>query len=127
LRNRPEDLPALIARFAAPRRIAPEAVQLLMRLSWPGNVRELRTVVERMTAASARAVVGLADVPPELRQAAPRRQLTRFERAEVHAILEAMADCGGNKREAAKLLGVSRSTLYRKLQAAGIDLENTVW
>jgi transcriptional regulator of acetoin/glycerol metabolism len=117
----------LIAAFAAPRRLAPEAVQLLLRLSWPGNVRELRTVVEGMVAGSSSPVLGLSDVPAQLRQAAPRRQLTRFERSEVHTILEAMAESGGNKKSAARLLGISRSTLYRKLQAAGIDLDNTVW
>jgi transcriptional regulator of acetoin/glycerol metabolism len=127
LRNRPEDLADLISTFAAPRRIAPEAVQLLLRLSWPGNVRELRTAVEGMAAASSHAVLGLGDVPPLLRQAAPRRQLTRFERAEVHTILEALAECAGEKKRAAALLGISRSTLYRKLQAAGVDLDNTVW
>ncbi|HEY1974657.1 MAG TPA: helix-turn-helix domain-containing protein [Pseudonocardia sp.] len=127
LRNRPEDVADLIAAFAAPRRLAPEAVQLLLRLSWPGNVRELRTVVEGMVAGRSSPVLGLSDVPAQLRQAAPRRQLTRFERSEVHTILEAMAESGGNKKSAARLLGISRSTLYRKLQAAGIDLDNTVW
>lgn len=127
LRNRIEDLPQLIAAFAAPRRVAPETVQLLMRVPWPGNVRELKSVVERMVTSTAHAVIGLSDIPPELRQAASRRPLTRFERVEVHTILEAMGECGGNKKDAAALLGISRSTLYRKLQAAGIDLDNTAW
>ncbi|WP_214366466.1 sigma-54-dependent Fis family transcriptional regulator [Pseudonocardia sp. H11422] len=128
LRNRLRDIPALVSAFAAPRRVAPEVVQLLMRLSWPGNVRELRAVVARMLAAApAGGNPGLAEVPPEVRRAAPRRTLTRFERAEVHAILDALAETGGNKKDAAVLLGISRSTLYRKLQAAGIDLENTVF
>jgi transcriptional regulator of acetoin/glycerol metabolism len=73
------------------------------------------------------AVPGLADLPPEVRRAAPRLTLTRFERAEIHAILDAMAETGGNKKDAAALLGISRSTLYRKLQAAGIDLDNTTF
>ncbi|NMI01760.1 sigma-54-dependent Fis family transcriptional regulator [Pseudonocardia acidicola] len=128
LRNRLRDVPALVSAFAAPRRVAPEVVQLLMRLSWPGNVRELRSVVQRMLAAApAGGNPGLAEVPVEVRRAAPRRTLTRFERAEVHAILDALAETAGNKKDAAALLGISRSTLYRKLQAAGIDLENTVF
>lgn len=128
LRNRLRDVPALVAAFAAPRRMAPEAVQLLLRLSWPGNVRELRTVVRRTLDAAAPGVTpGPDDLPPQVRRAAPRRSLTRFERAEVHAILEALAETGGNRRDAAALLGISRSTLYRKLQSAGVDLTNTVF
>jgi transcriptional regulator of acetoin/glycerol metabolism len=127
LRHRIADLPELVAAFAAPRRIAPEAVQLLMRLSWPGNLRELRSVVTQMLAALPVGTPGLAQVPAEVRRAAPRRRLTRFEQAEVHAILDALTETGGNKKDAARLLGISRSTLYRKLQGAGIDLENTLF
>lgn len=126
LRNRLHDVPALVAAFAGPQRVAPDAVQVLMRPWWPGNVRELRSVVSHMGEKSA--PVGqltLADVPLEVRRAAPRQSLSRFERAEVHAILEALAETGGNKKDAAALLGISRSTLYRKTQAAGIDLDNT--
>lgn len=128
LRNRPGDLPALVAAFAAPRQVTPEVVQLLQRLSWPGNVRELRAVVRRIVAAAppgSRA--GLSAVPADVRRAATRRNLTRFERAEVHAIVAALAETAGNKKDAAALLGISRSTLYRKLQTAGIDLENTIY
>jgi transcriptional regulator of acetoin/glycerol metabolism len=128
LRRRPGDVPALVAAFAAPVAVAPEVVQLLQRLAWPGNVRELGAAVRRIvdaTPAGARA--GPAAVPADIRCAATRRTLSRFERAEVHAILDAMTETGGNKKDAAALLGISRSTLYRKLQTAGIDLENTVY
>jgi transcriptional regulator of acetoin/glycerol metabolism len=128
LRNRLADLPALVAAFAAPRRVAPEVVQLLQRLSWPGNIRELRAVVHRIVAAAPPGTrVTLGAVPADVRRGTPRRHLTRFERAEVHTILDALAETSGNKKDAADLLGISRSTLYRKLQMAGIDLENTVY
>jgi transcriptional regulator of acetoin/glycerol metabolism len=107
--------------------VAPEAIQLLMRMSWPGNVGELRSAVTRTLDTATGTAAVLADLPPEIRRAAHRRTLTRFERAEMHAILEALAETGGNKRDAAVLLGISRSTLYRKLQAAGIDLDNTAF
>ncbi|MBO0873309.1 MAG: hypothetical protein J2P19_07935, partial [Pseudonocardia sp.] len=128
LRDRLGDLPALVAAFVAPRRVAPEVVQLLQRLSWPGNVRELRSVVHRIVAAvPPGGRVGIVHLPADITRRAARRRLTRFERAEVHAIVEALAETGGNKKDAAALLGISRSTLYRKLQAAGIDLENTIY
>lgn len=128
LRNRLGDLPALVAAFAAPTAVAPEVLQLLARLPWPGNVRELRAAVRRMLDAAPPGVrVGLAAVPVDLRCAGTRRGLSRFEHAEVQAIVEALAETGGNKKDAAVLLGISRSTLYRKLQSAGIDLENTVY
>jgi hypothetical protein len=97
-------------------------------LLWPGNVRELRRTINRLTAPGpAYMPVRLADVPPDIATAAPRRPLTRFERAEISAILNALADCHGNKTDAARLVGISRSTLYRKLRAGGIDLENTAF
>lgn len=128
LRHRLGDLSALVAAFAAPAVVAPEVVQLLARLPWPGNVRELRAAVGRIVArAPAGARAGLGAVPHDLRRTATRATLSRFERAEVHAILDALAETGGNKKDAAALLGISRSTLYRKLQSAGVDLENTVY
>jgi transcriptional regulator of acetoin/glycerol metabolism len=128
LRERMEDVPALAAVFAGTHRLAPEVVQLLTRLLWPGNVRELRSVVHGMAeTANGDATIKLIDVPPGLAAAASRRPLSRFERAEISAILNALADCNGNKTEAARLVGISRSTMYRKLRAGGIDLENTAF
>jgi sigma-54 dependent transcriptional regulator, acetoin dehydrogenase operon transcriptional activator AcoR len=125
LRDRLPDLPALVTAFAAPRRVSPEAMQVLLRLPWPGNIRELATVVRMMgTAAPDGRALCLTDLPVSVRRAAARRPLTRFERAEVHAIVEALADANGDKKAAAALLGISRSTIYRKLRSAGIDLDN---
>lgn len=127
LRDRLADLPALVAARLGERRVAPEVVQLFLRLPWPGNVRELNAVLRQMLADAPRGTLGLGDVPAEVRRSAPRRPLTRFEQAEIHAVLDALAETHGNKREAAGVLGISRSTLYRKLQNAGIDLANTVF
>lgn len=132
LRNRSGDLPRLAAARVGKRRVDPEVVQLFLRMVWPGNIRELFTVLDRAIARSeakrANAFsLTLDDVPTDIRSSAPRRALTRFEQAEIHAMLDALAETGGNKREAAALLGIARSTLYRKLQNAGIDLANTVF
>lgn len=126
LRSRLPDLPQLVAA-AGGDRIAPEVVQLFLRLLWPGNVRQLHEVVRTMVREWPTGVISLAAVPPEIRRAAPRRPLSRFEQAEIHTVLDALAETNGNKRAAAELLGISRATLYRKLQNAGIDLENTVY
>jgi DNA-binding NtrC family response regulator len=53
--------------------------------------------------------------------------VSRFERAEVDAILAALRETGGNKKAAAQRLGISRSRLYRKLHSVGIDIDQTLY
>lgn len=127
LRNRLTDLAELATAFAAPRRVSPEAVHALIRPAWQGNVRELRAALRRAAENAYGPVIGPADLPPEVSGAAMRHGVTRFERAEVQAILDALAETGGNKKDAAALLGVSRSTIYRKLRASGLDLSNSAF
>ncbi len=127
LRDRPAEMPALVASYLGDRRVAPEVLQLFLRYQWPGNITQLFSVLREMAAASPRQTLGLNEVPAELKRSAPRRALSRFEQAELHVILDALAETGGNKQQAASLIGISRSTLYRKLQNAGVDLENTVY
>lgn len=127
LRTRRSDIPAIAAAIAAPARLDGEAAQLLMRLTWPGNVRELRAVVEGMRSHADGRALSLSDIPMDVRARAPRRTLSRLEQAELNTIVEALTESGGNKKKAAELLGLSRSTLYRRLQPYGIDLENTLY
>lgn len=127
LRDRPQELPVLIASCLGDRRIAPEVLQLFLRYQWPGNITQLFSVLREMASSSHRQTLSLNDVPATLRRSAPRRALSRFEQAELHVILDALAETGGNKQRAAALIGLSRSTLYRKLQNSGADLENTVY
>ena len=102
----------------------PEALQLLERLPWPGNVRELESALR----SAARALeVRLEDLPAELRARAARVPTSGLQRVEAEAIARALAGCDGNKRDAARELGISRSTLYRKLRAYGLDLEHRAW
>jgi len=125
LRDRPEDIadlvPALIRRLArGPRpRCTPEAVQVLMRGEWPGNVRQLETLLEGILQRRRNGELTLRDLPPEY-QRGPWRRLSPMERAERAAILEALAQAGGNKSRAAAIAGISRVTLYRKLRDLGI-------
>ncbi|RMG95032.1 MAG: sigma-54-dependent Fis family transcriptional regulator [Deltaproteobacteria bacterium] len=135
LRERVEDIPELVRYFADElgesmgRRIlaiSPEALEILQRYRWPGNVRELRNVVERALVLGDGPTLEADDLPPELHKAAPTvpptaaaaathlvRPLAELERDAIAAALEAT---GGNKARAAALLGIDRTTLYRKLK-----------
>lgn len=140
LRERREDVPALIAHFArqAAERlghrvsITPHALALLNDYGWPGNVRELRNVIERAAAfggaepldASAFSLHGHA--PRSNGHPAPsgdgtyslKPQVDEIERAAIQRALDA---ANGNRREAAQLLGVSLRTLFYKLRRARIE------
>ncbi|MDX3238801.1 helix-turn-helix domain-containing protein [Streptomyces sp. ME03-5709C] len=129
LRERPEDLPALLAALSP--RPAPghppltwtvEARRTLERHTWPGNVAELATVVR--TLAEERRMSGPVrpeELPDAVRGGARGRRLGSLERAERDAILEALRTHGGNKARAAKALGIARATVYRKLRSYGIQ------
>ena len=135
LRERREDIPALVDHFTRAlgegigRRIdsvAPAALEALTRYRWPGNIRELRNVIERALVLGEGSVLDLDDLPPELAHAgaaprgprlaaaeAPVRPLAELER---EAIARALEVTEGNKARAAALLGIDRTTLYRKLK-----------
>jgi DNA-binding NtrC family response regulator len=134
LRERPEDIPALVDAFVKKhsegqrRTVAPAAVQRLKSWPWKGNARELENVVERALALSDSAEIGLEDLPfgssvdsgngdstaAFLRSAAERRLMLR-EVEELY-IEEIMKLTNGNKVHASKILGVDRKTLYRRME-----------
>jgi len=115
---------------------APEVMERLRRYSWPGNVRELRNVVDAAMALTDSNVIGLRALPPELLDDASTEldessasramglpgamassaNLKDTERATILAQIEA---CGGNLTEAARRLGIARSTLYLRLKGYG--------
>ncbi len=94
--------------------IAKDALDAIHAYPWPGNVRELHNVVEYAFALGTDAVLGLKDLPPELRgEAPPSRRSLGDERERLRIALE---EAGGKKGEAAERLGMSRSTLWRKIK-----------
>ena len=128
------DVPVLVDHFARhfaaklrqqPLRFTPEALQALDHYTWPGNVRELKNVLERAAIlAPADRPVEVDDLPLEVQLAALHtatpagtsddpRTLRNVERQHVQRILQ---ECGGNKTEAARVLGIAHTTLYRKIQ-----------
>jgi DNA-binding NtrC family response regulator/pSer/pThr/pTyr-binding forkhead associated (FHA) protein len=136
LRERRDDIPLLVDHFLrvlgerVGRRVeavSPAAIDVLTRYRWPGNVRELRNVVERALVLGDGRSLEVDDLPPELLHAAPVapaadaavlvRPLAELER---DAIAGALAATAGNKARAAALLGIDRTTLYRKLKDYGL-------
>ena len=135
LAERREDVPLLIDEFmqqisrrsGAPlKRITAPAMKLLQAHSWPGNVREVRNLVERLLIMVEADEVGPSHLglPLAAPQNAPigtlvplRQARERFEREYVEGVLGA---CGGNMSQAARVLGLERSHLYRKLRSLGL-------
>ncbi|MGA8042513.1 MAG: sigma-54 dependent transcriptional regulator [Terracidiphilus sp.] len=145
LRDRREDIPLLAAHFldrisreqGAKYTLSDEALRTMMRHDWPGNVRELENAVQRACALSSGPVLHLGDLPTQLQEeglAAHRaanatasdenatnapgvKPLVEMER---EAILGAIRALHGDKLQAAKLLGIGKTTLYRKLKEYGI-------
>ena len=129
LRHHVEDVtelvPYLIARLTrgAELSCSAEAMRVLMRNRWPGNVEQLYQVLRKVVSRRRTGVVGQADLPAECR-ATTRRVLTPLEAIECDAIVDALIDTDGNKAEAARHLGMSRATIYRKIRGYGISVPN---
>ena len=124
LRERPEDLLPLAEMFLGQeghptRALTAAAKKALAAHRWPGNVRELQSAITHGAALSMGADVDAAHLPDDvLSPPRPRSQtLAEVERAHVLAVLQG---CGGNQVEAARALGIGRTTLWRKLSAYGV-------
>jgi two-component system response regulator HydG len=145
LRDRREDIPLLAAHFldriskehGTKFTLSDEALRTMMRHDWPGNVRELENSVERACALSSGPILHLGDLPTQLQQQgleARRSAVVAAETTEMgtvpeirtladmekEAILGAIRTLKGDKLQAAKLLGIGKTTLYRKLKEYGI-------
>jgi len=138
LRERREDIPGLIRyllargseRFGVRGRLAiePDAEEILVGYDWPGNVRELENVLQRAIILAEEGRIMLADLPPHITPAAPQgsgndtpRQGSGSMREQVRdyehsLIVQAIEECGGDRRAAAQRLGIGLSSLYRKLE-----------
>ncbi|MBM9467439.1 sigma-54-dependent Fis family transcriptional regulator [Nakamurella leprariae] len=120
LRERLGDIPALWRALAeqvqpnGPLVADAAAAAAMEKYSWPGNLVELRNVVTQLVLAGRRGTIGVADLPAGLRGG---RALSMIERAELQAIQRALQESGGNRSQAAEILGLSRATVYRKMKA----------
>jgi transcriptional regulator of acetoin/glycerol metabolism len=125
LRHRIDDLaelvPLLLSEITrgADVALAPDAMHQLSKLPWPGNVSQLRRVLTETVARQRSGIISGDKLPPECRSVT-RRALTQMEALERDAIVRSLQDNGGNKQEAASALGMSRATIYRKINDYGI-------
>jgi sigma-54 dependent transcriptional regulator, acetoin dehydrogenase operon transcriptional activator AcoR len=116
LRRRVDDVRArLVGQGPAFPVLAPAAVDLVERHPWPGNHRQLEEF-RRWLGRQRRPVVGAADLPPRWSRDAARARLTAIQAAEADTISAALTAHEGNKAAAAADLGISRSSLYRKIR-----------
>jgi sigma-54 dependent transcriptional regulator, acetoin dehydrogenase operon transcriptional activator AcoR len=125
LRHHIEDLNELvrffIAKLSPEGRLgcSPEAMQLLARNSWPGNTEQLWQVMRRVVMHRRTGLILPGDLPPECRTVS-RHLLSPLESMERDAIVQSLLDFSGNKVKAARSLGMSRATIYRKIHEYGI-------
>jgi DNA-binding NtrC family response regulator len=127
LRNRREDLPELCASFlaAAGKRLTPAAQAAIDRYAWPGNVRELANVLSRAAVLAVGPQIGVdaLHLPDDPLQAVPPSETLRShleQAARVH-LIDVLRRLQGNRRRAAQVLGIDRTTLYRLIKKFGID------
>jgi DNA-binding NtrC family response regulator len=141
LRKRKQDIPPLIAAFVKQFAqqlgkpepdISPEAFQKLLDYSWPGNVRELQNAIEYAVVLARQSMIDVKELPAEIQlptalqqteiAALPRSGVQSLDDVERTAIIQALAECHGNKKKAAELLGIQRPTLYNKMKRYAIEL-----
>lgn len=123
LREMSEEIPTLVNQVllelsasTAMTKFSSDALQLLMRWSWPGNIADLARTVRLLGRRLPGRVIAAADLPQEIQCAGGQRSLTMIENAERDAIVTALGRSGGNRTKAAQMLGMGRSTLYRKIR-----------
>jgi len=132
LRERPEDVPALVEHFlklslgrnphAKVRGLSSEALGALARQGWPGNVRELRNVVERLAIVSIKETIDVQELAAQLPAVAvsagplerAKEKMVPLRQLESEYIAHVIARCGGNKTRAAEVLGIDVSTIHRR-------------
>ena len=136
LRERSGDIRLLVKDYWARKsreqgrevRLSEAALRVLEQYSWPGNIREMVNMVERLLVSATKPVIEPEDLPPSLRQEraeeafTPRRLHLSTVVAEVerHTLERALQQAQGNRNEAARLVGMSRASFYRKLKSYGI-------
>jgi DNA-binding NtrC family response regulator len=134
LRDRKSDIPLLVTAFlekfsdpqGAVRTISEDAMRRLIAYDWPGNVRELENAIERAVALGSGPILHVADLPsnlqyPTTERAPDKDEILPLEEMERRAILRTLRETGGDKLSAARMLGIGKTTLYRKLKQYNME------
>ena len=103
---------------------SPQAMRLLMRMDLPGNARQLQQLLREIVKHRRAGTIEPDDLPPEA-HIVSRRVLSPLEVMERDAIIKSLADARGSKTQAARSLGMSRATIYRKIHDYGIVTQAT--
>lgn len=136
LRERKSDIPLLVMSFLekfsvsqqTSRTISEDAMRQLISYDWPGNVRELENAIERAVALGSGPLVHVGDLPSSLQYPTTERlpeknELLPLEELERRAILRTLRETAGDKLAAARILGIGKTTLYRKLKQYHLEEE----
>jgi len=131
LRERREDIPLFVAHFIelfnnkfhkAIEDVSAGVLERFMEYGWPGNIREFEHVLEHAFILCGNRVITLSHLPQDL--FGQQKQVDCPARDDTEVILEALRKAGGNKAKAARNLGMSRRTLYRKIASLNTDMES---
>lgn len=133
LRERLMDLPALTNYFLTDfsrknnqdlKTLSPEVDSLFKQYKWPGNIRELKNVLNYAATICSSNLIGLIDLPPSIRfyesDSAEENAFSLRENQEMELIKKTLSLTGSNKSESARILNMSRNTLYQKMKKYGI-------
>ncbi len=141
LRDRKVDIPLLVEAFLKDtavengkpfRELTSDAMDAILEYDWPGNVRELRTAVEHGVVMASSQKITLRDLPAGLRSQKERGAVAppgglNLQETETALILRALDDSRGNRSEAARMLGISRRTLHRRLKELNISKRSNLF
>lgn len=147
LRERPDDIPLLINTFTRRlsgrtgkdiRGLTPSAMERLVSYPWPGNVRELKSALEYAFVIGDSGLIDTHQLPPKLANGlVPERagesavgiqpgNISSDDFAQKEALVSALKSTGGNQSKAAKILGISRGTVWNRMRKHGIDLRKVL-
>jgi PAS domain S-box-containing protein len=139
LRERAEDIPAIVQHFIRENAqktgkriigLTPQAMEKLVQYTWPGNVRELRNSIEYAFVLCSSGGIDAQHLPPKVLMATPVCEMPAVGQPMLNderlQLVEILRQTGGNQSEAARRLGVSRVTVWKRIKRLGIDLKREI-